>query len=179
MAAGRSSSGGRRTGLLPAPLRLKQASACNSSRRNRRKLMPATPAKPLNSETQPRHPAECRLGLANRELYGFIPWVDSTNARCGASKATTKPWIPARCSHLQSSSPTRGSGGVHRLRGTHRYLLQPAGSSDSRTRARWFCSTGSAGVTSITGIYDPGPCANRFRGGRESGGLRNRGQLQA
>jgi len=163
MAAGRSSSGGPQNRLLPAPLRLKQLSLIRS-RPKPPKLMPLNLPNRLTAKHS-RHPGRGVALACNRgALWGSFPWVDSTTTVRGF-RSHHKPGSRPGAQQLAIHVRRTGQRGVQPLRGTHRYLLQPAGSSRFPHRARWFAHRLPLGVTSITAHLRPGPALS-LRGAR-------------
>jgi len=129
------------------------------------------PSEASNSEIQPDTKPEASPWAATVELYGFIPWVDSTTTVRGF-EANTNLDPGQVLNNLQSTFSARGSVEYNRLGLLTDIFYSQLGSADSRTGPdRLF--TGSAGVTSITGLYD---VALRYRFGEREAAIGKPGQ---
>jgi len=169
MAAGRSSSGAAEP--VVAGSTEVETAQLDSVAPETAEVDAAEPAKPLNSETQPDIQAEVSPWAATVELYGFIPWVDSTTTVRGF-EATTNLDPGQVLNNLQSTFAARGSVEYNRFGVLTDIFYSQLGAADSRTGPDGLL-TGSAGVTSITGIYD---LALRYRFGEREAAIGKPGQ---
>lgn len=122
----------------------------------------AAPA--LAQESSPAGPSPEKDWDATVELYGFLPWLQSTTTVRGFQTETDL--APGQIlDHLQSAFSARASVERERLGVQIDVAYNQVGAQQSRTTPRGLI-TGAAEVTAINGVYD---LALRWRvGDRES-----------